>query len=86
MLSSLYLFMTVYFERQSIIYDNLQTIYFSEINLFVRNAPFLYPVKVSENRKGALGTNGLKLQYVEPLWYGNWDIINMHILLGNENV
>ena len=59
--------MTVYFERQSIIYDNLQTIYFSEINLFVRNAPFLYPVKVSENNKGALGTNGLELEHVEPL-------------------
>ena len=59
--------MTVYFERQSIIYDNLQTIHFSEINLFVCNAPFLYPVKASENGKGALGTNGLKLQYVEPL-------------------
>ena len=86
MLSSLYLFMTVYFERQSIIYDNLQTIYFSEINLFVRNAPFLYPVKVLENRKGTLGTNGWKLQYVEPLWYGNWDIMNSHTLLGNENV
>ena len=86
MLSCLYLFVIGFFERQSIIYDNLQTIYFSEINLFVRNAPFLYPVKVLENRKGTLGTNGLKLQYVEPLCYGNWDIINTHTLLGNENV
>ena len=59
--------MIAFFERQSIIYDNLQTIYFSEINIFARNAPFLYPVKVLGNRKGTLGTNGLKLQYVETL-------------------
>ena len=59
--------MNVYFERQSIIYDNLQTIHFSEIDLFVCNAPFLYHMKVPENGKGALGRNGLKLQYVEPL-------------------
>ena len=29
------------------------------INQFVPNAPFLYPLKTSENRKGALGTTGL---------------------------
>ena len=86
MLSWLYLFMIAFFERQSIIYDNLQTIYFSEINIFVRNAPFLYPVKVLEKRKGTLGTNGLKLQYGETLWYGSRDIINTHTFLGNENV
>ena len=29
------------------------------INQFVPNAPFLYPLKTSENHKGALGTTGL---------------------------
>ena len=28
-------------------------------NQFVSNAPFLYPLKTTENPKGALGTNGL---------------------------
>ena len=34
------------------------------INQFVSNAPFLYPLKTSENRKGALGTNGLRLNSI----------------------
>ena len=29
-------------------------------NPFVPSVPFLYPLKTSENRKGALGTNKLK--------------------------
>ena len=34
-------------------------------NSFVSNAPFVYPLKISENRKGALGTNRLKDSHEE---------------------
>ena len=46
-----------------------------------------FPFRISSvNVTKPAGTNGLKLQYVEPLWYGNCDIRNTHILLRNENV
>ena len=38
------------------------------INPFIPNAPFLYPLKPSENRKGALGTNELRYKQVVYLF------------------
>ena len=51
------------------------------INPLVPNAPFLYPLKTSENLKGALGTNGLKSinnHIFEHLKYtAHWNVVKL---------
>ena len=42
---------------------NLKIVSFKLLNPFVPNAPFLYPIKPSENITVALGTNGLRVHW-----------------------
>ena len=51
---------------------------------FVPNAPFLYSLKTSENRKGALGTSGLKFLQKSFTISNKWTLRKPHVTNRNS--